>query len=123
MRADEVIENDALLRCVSLLLTPLTTFDRPSGPFFCCRRAMGEALTRHSLRPLCSRRDKRRRTARANHAARVLSSVLSAVMPRACGASSIPEASRLSTAVAGTLDRPVEPGDNVEKLLDTCIEA
>jgi hypothetical protein len=23
--------------------------------FFCCRRAMGEAITRHSLRPLCFR--------------------------------------------------------------------
>jgi hypothetical protein len=45
----------------------------------------------------------------------------SAVMPRESGASSIPEASRLTTAVSGILGRPVEPGDDTEMLFDTRI--
>src|SRR6185437_1115196 len=49
---------------------------------FCCRRAMGEALTRHSPRPLYSRRDKRRGTTRANHAAGRFSRVLEDVIAR-----------------------------------------
>ena len=36
------------------------------------------------------------------------------VMPRDGGASSIPEASRLSTAVSGILDRPIKSGDDTE---------
>jgi hypothetical protein len=43
----------------------------------------------------------------------------SAVMLRESGASSIPEASRLSTAVSGILGRPVEPGDDTVMLLNT----
>jgi hypothetical protein len=39
--------------------------------------------------------------------------MLSAVMPRAGGASSIPEAFHVSAAVSGILDRPVKPGDDV----------
>jgi hypothetical protein len=38
----------------------------------------------------------------------------SAVMPRESGASSIPEASRVSTNASGILDRPVKPGDDIE---------
>jgi hypothetical protein len=44
----------------------------------------------------------------------MLSHISSAVMLRESGASSIPEASRLSTTVSGILDRPVEPGDDIE---------
>jgi len=40
--------------------------------------------------------------------------VFSAVMLRESGASSIPEAPRLNTAVSGILGRPVKPDDDIE---------
>jgi len=42
----------------------------------------------------------------------MLKFVSSAVMPRAGGASSIPEASAIEAMSRGVLDRPVEPGDD-----------
>jgi hypothetical protein len=37
-------------------------------------------------------------------------------MPRACGASSIPETFSLNTPVSGILDRPVKPGDDKREM-------
>ena len=76
-------------------------------------RPAGAACTRHSLRPLRFRGPRMMHhpgiSCRGNGESRP-----SAVMPRVCGASSIPEASQLSTAVSEILDRPVEPGDDIE---------
>jgi hypothetical protein len=46
----------------------------------------------------------------------MLRHVFSAVMPRFSGASSIPEASLLNSTVSGILDRPIESGDDTEKV-------
>ena len=81
--------------------------------FFCCRRAMGEAITRHSLRPL-NFWGRTRAKARAFRAARMLPHILSAVMPRVCGASSTPETYRLKHERPRILGRPVKPGDDIE---------
>src|ERR1700744_4974341 len=56
---------------------------------------MGAACIRHSLRPLV-RKGRLLGKARANPAARMLDHVFSAVTPRACGESNIPEASRFN---------------------------
>jgi hypothetical protein len=48
----------------------------------------------------------------------MLNHILSAVMPRESGASSIPEASQLNSAVSGILDRPIKSGDDTEQLFE-----
>jgi hypothetical protein len=54
----------------------------------------------------------------ADRATGMLVHVFSAVVLRESGAPSIPEASRLSTAVSGILGRPVKPDDDTEWLFD-----
>ena len=79
----------------------------------CCRRAMGEASTRHSLRP------SEFRGAMSMHNSgkivprecSLMSSPLSC--PGLTGASSKPRLLGSISDVSGILDRPVEPGDDV----------
>ena len=49
--------------------------------FFCCRRAMGEVVTRHSLRPLIIRRREIQDKPRAKHAARSRSCAFFSLAP------------------------------------------
>jgi hypothetical protein len=43
-------------------------------------------------------------------------------MPRACGASSIPEALQFDFNVSGMLDRPVKPDDDSALVMDVILE-
>src|SRR5262249_13228467 len=79
---------------------------------------MGEAVTRHSLRPLFSEGLACSRT-RAHSAARTVkfawkcSSHPPLSYPASSGASSIPETAVLESMGRGVLDRPVKPGDDL----------
>jgi hypothetical protein len=70
--------------------------------------AAGATRTRHSLRPLISSRANRSGITRADSCRGNADLYLSAVMPRESGASSIPEASRISMSVSGILHRPIQ---------------
>ena len=75
--------------------------------FYLAREAAGATCIRLSLRPP---RAKRICKTRALASRERIFTFFSVVIPRECGASSIPEASRSSTAVSGIPDRPVEAG-------------
>src|ERR1700733_10891444 len=87
---------------------------------FCCRRAMGEVITRHSLRPLIFEGDLEGdlgNSSGAFRAARMRSHILRSSFfdrhaPRRRG-NQYAAASRSMTGVSGILGRPVKPGDDV----------